>query len=179
MADHGCKRVTIPIWLWSHSHTFFILFALILLIPTFQLVFSSSATVYGSPKKVPCTEEFPISALNPYGRTKVVLYSFSCKCFENEAHLRYRWCLPVSVEIYKKISMTLLLTLALVLHICAIFICSLTVNLWVATLCCLARLPEICIFSAFHRRDMPWSLPVRPHVEDHFIKVLQPSWCTS
>ncbi|KAF8099426.1 hypothetical protein N665_0244s0025 [Sinapis alba] len=36
-----------------------------------NLVFSSSATVYGSPKEVPCTEEFPISALNPYGRTKL------------------------------------------------------------------------------------------------------------
>ncbi|KAI3666823.1 hypothetical protein L6452_41861 [Arctium lappa] len=35
------------------------------------LVFSSSATVYGWLKKVPCTEEFPLSADNPYGRTKV------------------------------------------------------------------------------------------------------------
>jgi UDP-glucose 4-epimerase len=36
-----------------------------------NLVFSSSATVYGWPKEVPCTEESPISATNPYGRTKV------------------------------------------------------------------------------------------------------------
>ncbi|KAB2098207.1 hypothetical protein ES319_A01G223900v1 [Gossypium barbadense] len=36
-----------------------------------NLVFSSSATVYGWPKKVPCTEEFPLSAVNPYGRTKI------------------------------------------------------------------------------------------------------------
>ncbi|KAL0312444.1 UNVERIFIED_CONTAM: UDP-glucose 4-epimerase GEPI48 [Sesamum radiatum] len=36
-----------------------------------NLVFSSSATVYGWPKTVPCTEEFPIGATNPYGRTKV------------------------------------------------------------------------------------------------------------
>ncbi|XP_020978853.1 UDP-glucose 4-epimerase GEPI48 isoform X2 [Arachis ipaensis] len=43
MAAHGCKK----------------------------LVFSSSATVYGWPKEVPCTEEFPLSAMNPYGRTKV------------------------------------------------------------------------------------------------------------
>ncbi|KAL1220405.1 UDP-glucose 4-epimerase 5 [Cardamine amara subsp. amara] len=43
MAQHGCKN----------------------------LVFSSSATVYGAPKEVPCTEESPISALNPYGRTKL------------------------------------------------------------------------------------------------------------
>jgi len=38
-----------------------------------QLVFSSSATVYGWPKEVPCTEEFPLKTTNPYGRTKVWL----------------------------------------------------------------------------------------------------------
>lgn len=37
------------------------------------LVFSSSATVYGWPKEVPCTEEFPLSAANPYGRTKLFI----------------------------------------------------------------------------------------------------------
>lgn len=36
-------------------------------------MFSSSATVYGSPKEVPCTEEFPLSAVNPYGRTKLMI----------------------------------------------------------------------------------------------------------
>ncbi|KAG5030044.1 hypothetical protein AAZX31_05G202600 [Glycine max] len=45
MAAHGCKK----------------------------LVFSSSATVYGWPKEVPCTEEFPLSATNPYGRTKLII----------------------------------------------------------------------------------------------------------
>ncbi|XLU63588.1 hypothetical protein S245_022797, partial [Arachis hypogaea] len=38
----------------------------------FVLVFSSSATVYGWPKEVLCTEEFPLSAMNPYGRIKVI-----------------------------------------------------------------------------------------------------------
>ncbi|GMN31548.1 hypothetical protein TIFTF001_003312 [Ficus carica] len=45
MAAHGCKK----------------------------LVFSSSATVYGCPKEVPCTEEFPLQAVNPYGRTKLFI----------------------------------------------------------------------------------------------------------
>lgn len=36
-----------------------------------QLVFSSSATVYGQPKTVPCTEDFQLTTMNPYGRTKV------------------------------------------------------------------------------------------------------------
>ncbi|KAM5572143.1 UDP-glucose 4-epimerase GEPI48 [Rosa sericea] len=45
MAAHGCKKI----------------------------VFSSSATVYGWPKVVPCTEEFPLVAANPYGRTKLYI----------------------------------------------------------------------------------------------------------
>lgn len=39
----------------------------------FNLVFSSSATVYGEPASVPITEAFPLSAANPYGRTKLVI----------------------------------------------------------------------------------------------------------
>ncbi|KIZ06056.1 UDP-glucose 4-epimerase [Monoraphidium neglectum] len=35
------------------------------------LVFSSSATVYGIPERVPLTEDCPLSAINPYGRTKL------------------------------------------------------------------------------------------------------------
>lgn len=35
-----------------------------------RLVFSSSATVYGAPKHVPITENSPLGATNPYGRTK-------------------------------------------------------------------------------------------------------------
>lgn len=37
------------------------------------LVFSSSATVYGVPQFLPLTEEHPLSATNPYGRTKLVV----------------------------------------------------------------------------------------------------------
>lgn len=38
-----------------------------------KLVFSSSATVYGEPQKLPLTEEHPRSATNPYGRTKLMI----------------------------------------------------------------------------------------------------------
>jgi UDP-glucose 4-epimerase len=38
-----------------------------------NLVFSSSATVYGDPHSVPITEDFPVSATSPYGRTKLVI----------------------------------------------------------------------------------------------------------
>lgn len=36
------------------------------------LVFSSSATVYGDPASVPIHENFPLSATNPYGRSKLM-----------------------------------------------------------------------------------------------------------
>ncbi|XP_011628345.1 bifunctional UDP-glucose 4-epimerase and UDP-xylose 4-epimerase 1 [Amborella trichopoda] len=38
-----------------------------------KMVFSSSATVYGQPKKIPCVEDFQLQAMNPYGRTKLFL----------------------------------------------------------------------------------------------------------
>jgi UDP-glucose 4-epimerase len=38
-----------------------------------SLVFSSSATVYGDPLRLPLTEDHPLSATNPYGRTKLVI----------------------------------------------------------------------------------------------------------
>ncbi len=38
-----------------------------------SLVFSSSATVYGDPASVPITEDFPRSATNPYGRSKLMI----------------------------------------------------------------------------------------------------------
>lgn len=38
-----------------------------------RLVFSSSATVYGDPHTVPITEDFPLSATNPYGMTKLMI----------------------------------------------------------------------------------------------------------
>ncbi len=38
-----------------------------------QIVFSSSATVYGDPATVPIKEDFPKSATNPYGQTKVMI----------------------------------------------------------------------------------------------------------
>lgn len=37
------------------------------------LVFSSSATVYGNPQRLPITEDHPLSATNPYGRTKLTV----------------------------------------------------------------------------------------------------------
>ncbi len=38
----------------------------------YNFVFSSSATVYGAPKELPITEDFLLSATNPYGYTKLM-----------------------------------------------------------------------------------------------------------
>ncbi len=59
-----------------------------------NLVFSSSATVYGDPHKVPIMEDFPIGATNPYGRTKEMIeYILRDLCVSdkswNVALLRY------------------------------------------------------------------------------------------
>ena len=38
-----------------------------------KIIFSSSATVYGNPQFLPYTEDHPLNAINPYGRTKIVI----------------------------------------------------------------------------------------------------------
>jgi len=38
-----------------------------------NIVFSSSATVYGDPQTLPLNEDCPLSAVNPYGRTKLYI----------------------------------------------------------------------------------------------------------
>lgn len=48
----------------------------------FNIVFSSSATVYGMPKTVPITEDFPLSTTNPYGSTKLMLENILTDVFK-------------------------------------------------------------------------------------------------
>lgn len=59
-----------------------------------RIIFSSSATVYGSPKTVPITEDFPLSTTNPYGSTKLMLEGILSDLFVSDeewsvALLRY------------------------------------------------------------------------------------------
>lgn len=42
-----------------------------------NFVFSSSATVYGSPKTLPINEDFPLSTTNPYGASKLIIENIS------------------------------------------------------------------------------------------------------
>ena len=39
----------------------------------YNFIFSSSATVYGTPDSLPIKEDFPLSATNPYGQTKLMI----------------------------------------------------------------------------------------------------------
>ncbi|WP_298775736.1 UDP-glucose 4-epimerase GalE [uncultured Shewanella sp.] len=59
-----------------------------------NLVFSSSATVYGDPASLPITENFPISATNPYGQSKLMVENILSDLHQadntwNIARLRY------------------------------------------------------------------------------------------
>ncbi len=52
------------------------------------IVFSSSATVYGDPQKLPLTEDHPRSATNPYGHTKLVVEDILENLYRSEAGWR-------------------------------------------------------------------------------------------
>lgn len=54
-----------------------------------KIVFSSSATVYGNPKKCPITEEDDINILNPYGQTKYISELMLKDCCHTTIILRY------------------------------------------------------------------------------------------
>ena len=58
------------------------------------LIFSSSATVYGDPASVPIREDFPTSATNPYGRSKLMIEEILADIYKSDdswriARLRY------------------------------------------------------------------------------------------
>jgi len=51
-----------------------------------QIVFSSSATVYGDPQELPIREEFPLSATNPYGRSKLIIEEMLQDLYSSDAN---------------------------------------------------------------------------------------------
>lgn len=56
-----------------------------------KLVFSSSATVYGSPQYLPLNEEHPTSATNPYGRSKLMVEEILSDLYRSDP----QWSLAV------------------------------------------------------------------------------------
>ncbi|MCP4572853.1 MAG: UDP-glucose 4-epimerase GalE [bacterium] len=67
----------------------------------FDMVFSSSATVYGDPERVPITEDMPLSVTNPYGRTKLMIEDVlrdACAADERWRALLLRYFNPVGAH---------------------------------------------------------------------------------
>lgn len=52
------------------------------------IVFSSSATVYGEPQQLPITECHPLSANNPYGRSKLIIEDILRDLYRAKADLK-------------------------------------------------------------------------------------------
>ena len=66
-----------------------------------DIVFSSSATVYGDPESLPISEEAPLRALNPYGRTKLVqeeLFRDICAADKDWTAVLLRYFNPVGAH---------------------------------------------------------------------------------
>lgn len=68
------ESVEKPLWYYENN-----VYGTIVLLETMQkynckkIVFSSSATVYGSPKTLPIKEDFELHTTNPYGTTKLMI----------------------------------------------------------------------------------------------------------
>mmetsp|Transcript_27141 Transcript_27141/g.47973 ORF Transcript_27141/g.47973 Transcript_27141/m.47973 type:complete len:366 (-) Transcript_27141:323-1420(-) len=55
-----------------------------------SIIFSSSATVYGDPHKLPITEDFPLQPTNPYGRTKAMIEDMLRDLAKGESGKRWK-----------------------------------------------------------------------------------------
>jgi len=68
------ESVAKPLWYYHNNvHGTLVLCEVMAKHNVFNIVFSSSATVYGDPHAVPIREDFPLSATNPYGRSKLMI----------------------------------------------------------------------------------------------------------
>lgn len=68
------ESVAKPLWYYHNNvHGTLCLLEVMQQYQVYNLVFSSSATVYGDPATVPIDESFPLSATNPYGRSKLMI----------------------------------------------------------------------------------------------------------
>jgi UDP-glucose 4-epimerase len=54
-----------------------------------RIVFSSSATVYGEPERLPLTEEHPLRPTNPYGKTKLIVEHLLADQARADPHFRH------------------------------------------------------------------------------------------
>jgi UDP-glucose 4-epimerase len=54
-----------------------------------RMVFSSSATVYGEPERLPLTEDHPLRPVNPYGKTKLMVEHLLADYAQSDPAFRY------------------------------------------------------------------------------------------
>ena len=66
-----------------------------------KFIFSSSATVYGIPKQLPLTEDFPTEAVSPYGSTKLIVENVlrdMCRVNKNFNVILLRYFNPIGAH---------------------------------------------------------------------------------
>ncbi|PLR79639.1 UDP-glucose 4-epimerase GalE [Bacillus canaveralius] len=89
------ESVILPLWYYHNNITSTVILCNIMKrFDVKNLVFSSSATVYGIPDRFPVSEGFPLRAMNPYGRTKLMIEEILRDLYESDhswsiALLRY------------------------------------------------------------------------------------------
>lgn len=89
------ESVSLPLWYYRNNITSTVILCEVMKkYHVKQFVFSSSATVYGEPKRIPITEDSDLFAMNPYGRTKLMIEEILRDLYESDpswsiALLRY------------------------------------------------------------------------------------------
>jgi UDP-glucose 4-epimerase len=68
-----------------------------------QIVFSSSATVYGDPHTVPIPEDFPLSTTNPYGASKLMIENILRDVHTAHAGWRIAYCVILILLAHMKV----------------------------------------------------------------------------
>lgn len=89
------ESVNVPLWYYHNNITSTVILCKVMSnYGVKNLVFSSSATVYGIPESVPINEDASLWAMNPYGRTKLMIEDILRDLYESDkswsiALLRY------------------------------------------------------------------------------------------
>lgn len=89
------ESVNVPLWYYHNNITSTVILCKVMeKFGVKKLVFSSSATVYGIPESVPIKEDASLWAMNPYGRTKLMIEEILRDLYESDkswsiALLRY------------------------------------------------------------------------------------------
>lgn len=86
------ESVNVPLWYYHNNITSTVILCKVMQkYGVKKLVFSSSATVYGIPESVPIREDAGLWALNPYGRTKLMIEEILRDLYESDK----RWSIAL------------------------------------------------------------------------------------